>query len=221
MNHLFIALGCTTLVALTSWTGLTQAQSVVTMSPPIIAQGANKTYNGPEFNFPLKTQYPNTMQVDDGCAGEGCGFSFTFLPQDNALDNAEVHVFIPRGTKTAAEQAVFITGPNGLIENNAWAIVSLGTTTPHLPAEWVKQVINFAADDGETGQIILGEVDGQAIQVMIIYPAAMADQFWAAADVVLRNLTFETNLLPLQPSSEGGFQGEDPATMCDPTKEPC
>ena len=221
MNYFLTALGLTTIIALTGGTGLSYAQSVLTMSPQIITQAASKTYNGPEYNFPIKTQYPNTMQVDGGCAGEGCGFSFTFLPQNNDLDNAEVHIFIPRGTKTAAEQAVLITGPNGLIENNNWAIVSLGTTTQYLPADWVKTVIDFAADDGETGQIILGEVNGQAIQVMIIYPTAMADQFWSAAAMVLQNLTFETELLPLQPSSEGGFQGEDPATMCDPTREPC
>jgi hypothetical protein len=221
MHHLIIALGCTTIITSMGWTGFSRAHSVVAMSTPMIAQATSKTYNGPEYNFPIKTQYPTTMEVDGGCAGEGCGFSFTFLPQDNELDNAEVHIFIPQGTKTAAEQAVFITGPNGLIENNGWAIASLGTSTQHLPADWVKQVIDFSADDGETGQIILGEVDGQAIQIMVIYPAAMADQFWSAADIVLQNLTFETRLLPLQPSSEGGKTGEDPATMCDPTKEPC
>ena len=221
MNPFFTVLGCTTIVALSSWTGLSQAQSVVTVSPQTIAQTTTQIYNGPQYNFPIKTQYPNTMQVDGGCAGEGCCFSFTFLPKNSDLDNAEVHIYIPRGTKTAAEQDVFVTGPNGLMENNAWTINPDDTATERFPYDWVKKVINFSTDDAETGHIILGEVDGQAIQVMVVYPTAMADQFWPAADMVLQNLTFAMELLPLQPSSEGQFEGEDPATMCDPTKEPC
>lgn len=204
INHFFTALGCTTIVALTSWTGSSDAQSLVAVSPPVIAQANNQVYDGPQYQFPVKTQYPNTMEVDGGCGGEGCGFSFTFLPDIKGLEEAEVHIFIPRGTKTAAEQAVFVTGTNGLIESNGWAVTAIGTTSKHLPAAWVKQVISFNGDDDELGQIILGEVDGQAIQVMVIYPATMAAAFWDGADVVLQNLIFETDLLPLPPTSEGG-----------------
>jgi hypothetical protein len=204
MNYFFTTLGWATIIALSGGIELSFSQSPLTMSPPVMAQVTSKIYNGPEYNFPIKTQYPNTMQVEGGCGGEGCGFSFTFLPQDNDLDNAEVHIFIPRGTKTAAEQAVFITGANGLIENNGWAIAELGQPPQQLSADWVKQVINFRTEENETGQIILGEVDGQAVQIMVIYPTPMADQFWSGAAMVLQNLTFEMELLPLQSASERG-----------------
>jgi len=220
MKRFFTVLGCTTFVAVTGWIGVSPAQSTAIAQPQILAQSTLQTYDGPQYNFPIRTQYPNTMEVDGGCGGEGCGFSFTFLPQTTGLDDAEVHIFLPRGAKSAAEQAVFVTGPNGLIENNGWAIAELGKTTQHIPSDWVKTVISFTTDDDEAGQIILGEVDGQAVQVMVIYPTALADQFWAAADVVLKNLTFATELLPLQPTPEGRFEGADPAALGDPRQDP-
>lgn len=201
-----------------SW-GINAAQSMPISPPAILAQAQTQTYNGPQYNYPIKTQYPQTMQVEGGCSGEGCGFSFTLTPQDNDLDNAEVHIFIPRGAKTAAEQEVFVTGPNGLMENNAWQAIADPKAAQQYPYGWVKKVIAFNSEDNESGQILLGEVGGQAVQVMVVYPAAMANQFLPAAKVVLDNLTFATELLPLQPSSEG--PGEDPATMCDPSKESC
>lgn len=205
MNHFLTVMGWggTILLALTSGTGSGQAQPPPPVLPSTIAQGTTQTYDGPQYKFPIKTQYPDTMQVEGGCGGEGCGFSFTFLPQNTPLDDAEVNIFIPRGTKTAAEQAVFITGPNGLIENNVWTTTEIGTTTKHLPADWVKNVIHFTTEDRETGQIILGEIEDQAVQVMVIYPTAMAAQFWPAAHGILESLSFDTDLLPLQPSGEG------------------
>jgi hypothetical protein len=186
------------------------------------AEGNLQTYDGAPFNFPISAQYPDTMQVDDGCAGEGCGFFFTFLPQGNALDNAEVHLFLPAGVATAAEQEPFVTGPNGLIENAGWVVDSMESgATERFPYPWVEKVINFSSDREESGHILLGAAEGQAVQVLLLYPAEMADEYWPGANTVLETLEFNPDLLPLSTSSEGPAEGEDPATMCDPTQEAC
>jgi hypothetical protein len=192
-------------------------------SAPAIAEDvALQTYDGAPFNYPIRAQYPDTMQVDDGCAGEGCGFFFTFLPQGNTLDTAEVHIFLPAGAATAAEQEPLVTGPNGLIENAGWTVNEMESgATEQFPYTWVEKVINFSSDRETSGHILLGEAEGQAIQVLLLYPATMADAYWPAANTVLETLEFNPDLLPLSPSSEGPATGEDPATMCEPAQEAC
>jgi hypothetical protein len=181
-----------------------------------------QTYDGAPFNYPISAQYPDTMEVEDGCAGEGCGFFFTFKPQGNALDTAEVHIFLPAGAATAAEQEPFVTGPNGLIENAGWIVDSMDSgATDQFPYPWVEKVINFSSDQEESGHVLLGEAEGQAVQVLLLYPAEMADEYWPAANTVLETLEFNPDLLPLNVSSEGPAEGEDPATMCDPAQEAC
>jgi hypothetical protein len=188
-----------------------------------IAEDATlQTYDGAPFNFPIRAQYPDTMEVDDGCAGEGCGFFFTFLPQNNALDNAEVHVFLPAGAATAAEQEPFVTGPSGLIENAGWRVDGMESgATEQFPYAWVEQVINFSSDREEAGHILLGEAEGQAVQVLLLYPAEMADAYWPAANTVLETLEFNPDLLPLGTSPEGPATGEDSSTLCAPAEAAC
>lgn len=175
--------------------------------PPETAQAAAAnllTYDETASGMPVSAQYPETMQVEGGCSGEGCGFSFRFVPQGNGLDEAEVHVFLPAGVATAADQEVFVTGPNGLIANSGWIVDSLDTDgSTQFPYPWVEKVINFSTDKEQSGHILLGQTDGQAVQVLLLYPAEMADAYWPAAKTVLDSLAFDADLLPLSRSSEG------------------
>jgi hypothetical protein len=190
---------------------------------PTATTDANlQTYDGTPFNYPIKAQYPDTMTIDDGCGGEGCGFFFTFAPQGTALDDAEVHIFLPAGAATAADQEPSVTGPNGLIESAGWMVDSMESgATEQFPYPWVEKVVNFSTDQEEAGHILLGEAEGQAVQVLLLYPAEMADAYWPSATIVLETLEFIPDLLPLSVSSEGPPTGEDPATMCDPAQEAC
>jgi hypothetical protein len=49
-------------------------------------------------------------------------------------------------------------------------------------------VIHFSTDQEQSGHILLGQTDGQAVQVTLLYPAEMADAYWpAAAPLVAEN----------------------------------
>ncbi len=164
--------------------------------------GNLQTYDGTQYQFPLKAQYPDTMRVEDGCAGEGCGFFFTFVPQGNALDTAEVHVFLPAGATSVADLEPMVTGPNGLIENAGWTVSAIESNgSEEFPYDWVETVISFSSDQEESGYILLGQTAGQAVQVLLKYPAEMADEYWPATKTVLDSLEFEEELLPLTPSN--------------------
>jgi len=169
---------------------------------PESAQTNLLTYDGPASRYPITAQYPDTMQVDGGCAGEGCGFFFTFVPQGNALDEAELHIFLPAGATTAADQEPFVTGPNGLIENAGWTVDSVDENgSEAFPYGWVDQVINFSTDQEQSGHILLGQAEGQAVQVVLLYPAEMSDSYWPGANTVLESLEFDADLLPLERSN--------------------
>ncbi len=132
-------------------------------------------------------------------SGEGGGFIFSFRPRGNALDKAKVHIFLPRGAATAAAQEPFVTGPNGLLENNGWKKEIESTDTRKFLCGWVKKVISFTDPKNKdmAGKVLLGEASGQAIQVILYYPADMADAFFANADIILGKLHFKSDKLPL------------------------
>ncbi|MGF1497965.1 MAG: hypothetical protein ACFB8W_14250 [Elainellaceae cyanobacterium] len=166
-----------------------------------VAQTSLQTYDETASGIPVTAQYPSdTMEAMGLGSGEGVGVFFTFQPQGTHLDDAEVHVFLPAGTTTAAEQEAFITGPGGLAENNGWVIDSTGSAEFTYP--WVEQVFNFSTDREESGHILLGQTAGQAVQVTLLYPAEMANAYWPSARVVLDSLAFDAGLLPIT-SSEG------------------
>ncbi len=179
----------------------TAAPPMTTESAPDAAMANLNTYDQTASGYPVTAQYPDTMAVDGGCGGEGCGFFFTFKPQGNALDEAEVHVFLPAGATTGAEQLPFVTGPNGLMENNGWTVDSIEADgSAEFPYPWVETVINFSTDQEQSGHILLGQAEGQAVQVMLLYPAEMADAYWPSAKVVLESLGFDADLLPIEAS---------------------
>lgn len=160
-----------------------------------------RTYDGPAEQIPVKAQYLNTMEVSGTGSGEGVGVFFTFKSQDNALDNAEVHIFLPAGAATAADQEPFVTGPNGLMKNNGWLTDSIQRDgSADFPYPWVETVINFSTDQEQSGYILLGQIHGQAVQVTLLYPAETASAYWPAARTVLDSLEFDPGLLPIHGS---------------------
>ena len=159
------------------------------------------TYDGPAENIPVTAQYPNTMEVMATGSSEGVGVFFTFQPQGNALDDAEVHVFLPANSSDTGDLMAFITGPNGLIENNGWTLDgSRADTAPEFPYPWFEMVFDISTDQEQAGHILIGQSAGQPIQVIVLYPTEMADEFWPAANTVLDSLAFDADRLPVTTS---------------------
>ena len=166
-------------------------------------QGGLLTYDGPAQNIPVTAQYPDTMEVMGTGSGEGVGVFFTFKPQGNALDDAEVHVFLPANTSDTGDLMEFITGPNGLIESNSWYLDNTrADNVSDFPYPWVEMVFDISTDMEQSGHIVIGQSNGQAVQVTVLYPAEMADAYWPAARTVLESLEFDADLLPVTTSEQ-------------------
>jgi hypothetical protein len=156
-----------------------------------------QTYDEP--NMAIKTKYPDTMKVEGTGSSEGSGFFFKYKPHGKALDKAEVHIFLPRGVATAAAQEHFVTGKNGLLENNGWKKAGESGASEDFPYSWVRKVMSFSdpKNEGMIGNIVLGETGGQAVQVVVYYPGAHGRDFLADARVILKNLHFKSDKLPI------------------------
>ena len=171
--------------------------SATEQTPPSDLLIYNETANG----IPVTARYPATMQVMGAGSGEGVGVSFTFKSRGNALDDAEVHVFLPSGTASAADLEPFVTGPNGLMANNGW--IQKGAEeggSERFPYGWVEKVIDFSTDTEQSGHILLGQTNRQAVQVTLLYPSEMDEAYWPAATTVLESLQFDGDLLPIRSS---------------------
>lgn len=172
-----------------------------------ISQVNLQNYDEITNGIPVKTKYPNNIDVNSTGSGEGVGIFFEFKPQGNTLDRAEVHFFFPTGARTAAEVEFFaLDGPNSLMANNGWSPVAEAKPPQELAYPWIKKIINFSAPQEMMGQILLGETNGQGLRVTLLYPAAMADAYWFSVKPLLDNVEFEANLLPIK-SNEVALEG--------------
>lgn len=170
--------------------------------PPAHPAAANLlTYD--DANMAIKTLYPDAMKVEAAGSSEGSGFFFTYKPHGKALDQAKVHIFLPKGVATAAAQEPFVTGRNGLLESNGWKKEGETGATGDFPYGWIKKVMSFSDPKhaGMFGNILLGEAHGQAVQVVLYYPRAQGRDFLADAGVILKNLHFKEDKLPLGKSN--------------------
>ncbi|MEB3212244.1 MAG: hypothetical protein VKL39_12860, partial [Leptolyngbyaceae bacterium] len=123
---------------------------------------------------------------------------FTFKPQGNALDEAEVHVFLPSNASFTSDLMPLITGENGLIANNGWSLDgSRADTASEFPYPWFEMVFDISTDAEQSGHILIGQTNGQAIQVTVLYPSEMAEAYWDSARVILDSLEFDPSLLPI------------------------
>jgi hypothetical protein len=165
-----------------------------------IPQTSLQIYDQTGNGIPVKAKYPNSIEVSSGGSGEGVGVFFTFKPQGNALDQAEIHLFLPAGAKTAAEVETYVIGVNGLMANNGWIVDKAAAAPQDLMYSWVKKIITFSTDQEMMGHLLIGETNGQGLQVILLYPKQMANAYWPAAKTVLGSLEFEPNLLPIKRS---------------------
>ncbi len=160
--------------------------------PTSTSQGNVQTYDDPVMA--IATQYPDDMTVDANCSGEGCGYFFKFKPQNTALDQAEVHIFLPAGAQTTDQAAI---GVDELMESNGWQAAPDTTAPADLTYPWVKTIAAFTTNQGMTGYLFIGETHNQGVRVTLLYPKEMADTFLPAAKLVLDNLQFKADKLPI------------------------
>jgi hypothetical protein len=151
-----------------------------------------KSYDEPAMA--IATKYPDAMTVEGICSGEGCGYFFKFKPHDTALDQSEVHLFLPAGARTAADAAI---GLESLMQGNAWKKAETATHASEFNYPWVKKIVPFRAEQGMTGYVLIGEIHGQGVRATLLYPAELYDTFLPAAKVVLDNLQFKRHKLPI------------------------
>jgi hypothetical protein len=200
LTYLGIAFGLTSVLLLGYGFQNPQVSTTIPSSNGILAQANVVTYDDPVMA--IATKYPGNMTVDANCSGEGCGYFFKFKPQNNALDQAEVHLFLGRGATTAGEVEKYVTGPNGLLASNGWIMTKDATPPRELMYPWVKQIITFSTAQKMRGYILIGETNGQGLRVTLLYPAEMSDSYWPAAKMILDNLEFKADKLPLKPYRE-------------------
>jgi len=150
-------------------------------------------YDQTERGIPFTARYPESMQVSATGSGEGIGAFFTFRPRGDALDSARVHIFLPAGTVTAAEQESFVTGANGLMASNGWTQVARQpASSSRFRQKWVQVVIDFKAEQGVSGHILLGDAEGHAIQVTLLYPESLSETYWLAVRPILDTFAIKT-----------------------------
>lgn len=171
---------------------------------PEPAASANlQTFDETANSVPVTAKYPDIMEVTSSSSDEGLGVFFNFKPQGTALDGARLQVFLPAGETSTADLIPFVTGANGLLASNGWTLEEGRSNAALSSYPWVEQVFNFSADQQQAGHVLVGEAAGQAVQVILLYPTAGADDYWPAAKTILDSLTFEPDLLPIEASTEG------------------
>jgi hypothetical protein len=126
----------------------------------------DETANG----IPVAARYPETMRVmgTGSGSGEGICVFFTFEPQGNSLDDAQVHVFLTCGAASTAALEPFVAGPNGLLVSNEWTEEGFEEGgSEQFPYSWVEKIIDFSTEMQQSGHLLLGQAHGQAIQVTL------------------------------------------------------
>lgn len=160
--------------------------------PKPASRGALKSYDEP--TMAIATNYPDTMTVSANCSGEGWGYFFKFNPQNSALDQSEVHLFLPAGAKTDADAEI---GLDSLMQANGWKKAKIAIPASDFNYPWVKKIIPFSAEQGMIGYILIGETKGQGVRATLLYPSELSEIFIPAAKTVLDNLQFKQDKLPL------------------------
>lgn len=166
------------------------------------------TYDETDQGIPVTAQYPDSIEVESQGSGEGVGVYFTFEPQGSALDDAAIQVFLPSSAASTDALMPMITGDNGLIANNGWTLEgSRADTASEFPYPWFEMVFDISTGSGQAGHILIGQAEGQAIQVILLYPPEMAEAYWSAANTVLDSMEFDASLLPID-NSEARLDAE-------------
>lgn len=146
-----------------------------------------------EDQIPVLTYYPDNISVRSACSHEGCGVSFELLqglsvsgsPTDAPL-RARVHVFVPSAGTTLEELEAGVTGDGGVFAGKGW---QQGVSSGSLSYPWEKKNMNFYhSEQNLLGSVHLGQSQGQAFRVTVVFPGDMGDGFAPRANVILNNL---------------------------------
>lgn len=160
--------------------------------------GMVRTYDETDAGIPVIADYPASMRVEAAGSGEGVGVFFTSDEENRPAGEFRIHVFLPAGAATAADIEPFVTGARGLMESNGWtAGDGDGGGTGEYSLPWLRSVIPFTAEGGRCGRILLGQTEGQAVRVTLLYPCASSAAYRARAELVLDSLRFDRALLPI------------------------
>lgn len=169
-----------------------------------IKQPANELKSLDE-GYAISAQYPAELEAQVLGSGEGSVAIFKPVNATETSEDVDLSIFLPRGS---AEQSIedylanFVNADNGLIASNGWQVIeSENASFTAVDYPWVDTVIDFEADSGTVGHIMLGKVNGQTVQATLQYPSEEADTYLPMMKTVLDSVTFDESQLPL-PASE-------------------
>jgi hypothetical protein len=84
------------------------------------------------------------------------------------------------------------------MNHNGWKVDKIqADESPEFPYSWLETLIDFSTDKEQSGHILLGQTNAQAVQVTLLYPAEMFGAYWPSAKAILESLGFKADLLPL------------------------
>lgn len=148
-----------------------------------------------EPTIPITTRYPGSF-VAIGAETEA-GVSLEFTVTGNGAETAKMSFLLPADNTTPVELEQAVIQPGGLFESNDWVVLEDSALVKRLNYPWMRTVIAFSGENDMSGAVILGEVDTQTVQLIVLYPDAYAEDYWTAATIILDNLEFKPELLPV------------------------
>ena len=154
---------------------------------------ASATYQDPDI--PIAAQYPEQLQAEGRLTDEGANLEFTF-PEAIAA-SAKMTFTLPATAVTSIDLERTATEPDGLLAQNNWQVLEDSALVKRLNYPWIRTVIAFSGEGDLSGAVILGETNGQTVQLVVQYPDAAAQTYWATAMLILDNLEFDAEQLPL------------------------
>jgi hypothetical protein len=154
-----------------------------------------------ETNYGIRTFIPAHDFIPE-LSASGEGMSVKFIANFGGVKNpgANVQVFFPVGNPGLDQLRDMTIGPQGLMAMNKWRHIK-SFKKSNVPYAWAQEQYTFQHKDGtkySSGSVIIGESQGRAIQVIIVYPAEYGDGFMPRAGILLKHLK-------ISPLKEPGF----------------
>ncbi|MEO0825765.1 MAG: hypothetical protein AAFY67_08885 [Cyanobacteria bacterium J06642_9] len=177
---------------------VTEREESTPLTPPTLAEqplseATLQVYTEP--TIPITTQYPDSFIAVGTETQAGVSLEFTVTGSDS--ETAKMSFLLPADSTTPVELEQSVTQPGGLFESNGWLVLEDSALVKRLNYPWMRTVIAFSGENDVSGALILGEVDTQTVQLIMLYPDAYAEDYWAAATIILDNLEFKSELLPV------------------------
>lgn len=175
----------------------TAAEMPATKPGTLIIEGSPEPttlelYSQPEI--PLVTYYPDMLFTETTCSSEGCGIFF--YPEGGY--RAEVHYFFPVGDASPADIEQGLTGPGSYLASHGWVVSGEYSDPDYLNYPWAQKVILFqGAGEPVTGAVYIGEAEGVAFRVTVMFDLDAGDGFAPLAASILEN----TQVVAPEPAS--------------------